>query len=353
MRKGGRWSERWFHRGLWLVAFLFAAFLVGLGGRVIGDLPHVERTLELEAFLDPAVAEPLRERLEALDARELALGAERETAELAVIAAQNDLAQGQATFDTWRATRSATERADTDPDVVARAQAFDVLKARHREAQRAQERIDADLDRLHGEQEAFRAQRASLEEAARGRLERAQDAQQLRIFGYRLAFTLPLLALAAWLFRHHRGGPNWPFVWGFVLFAAFTFFVELVPYLPSYGGYVRSIVGIMVTVVAGRVAIRALQRYVERQQQAESEPEPMRRERLPYEVVMSRLAKGVCPGCERAVQLANPEHNHCPHCGIGLFARCRRCDVRKSAFAAFCQGCGEPATHPQKPPDAP
>jgi predicted RNA-binding Zn-ribbon protein involved in translation (DUF1610 family) len=343
MSKGGRWSERWFHRALWLVAILFAGFLIGLGGLVIGDLPQVERTLDRDTFLDHGAADPLRARLTAADARAEALGVERETANLALTTAQNDVSQGQATFDTWRSTRSATERADADPEVVARAQALDALKTRERDAQRAQERIDEERNRLEGQRAADQRALVELERLAGERLEDAQDAQQLRVFGYRLLLTLPLLALGGWMFSRHRNGPNWPFVWGFILFAAFTFFVELVPYLPSYGDYVRYAVGIVVTFACGRFGITALQRYVERQQREEAEPEPMRRERLSYELVMSRLAKGVCPGCERAVQLGNPEHNHCPHCGIGLFNRCARCDARKSAFAGYCHGCGEPS----------
>ncbi len=350
MSKGGRWSERWFHRALWLVAFVFAGFLIGFGGLVIGDMPQVERTLELDTFLDHGAADPLRARLTDADARADALTAARETAALALTTAQNDVSQGQATFATWRSTRSATERDGTNPDVIARAQALDALRTRERDAQRAQERIDAELDRLERARAADQRALAELERRAGERLADAQDAQQLRVFGYRLLLTLPILALAGWLFRRHRNGPNWPFVWGFVLFAAFTFFVELVPYLPSYGGYVRYAVGIVVTIACGRSGIAALQRYIARQQQDEAEPESMRRERLSYEVVMSRLAKGVCPGCERVVQLGHPEHNHCPHCGIGLFNRCARCDARKSAFAGYCHGCGEPSATTAAPP---
>ena len=54
------------------------------------------------------------------------------------------------------------------------------------------------------------------------------------MFLYRLMLTLPLLVIA-----------GWPFVWGSICFALFAFFVELVPYLPSYGGYIRYVVGII------------------------------------------------------------------------------------------------------------
>ena len=32
MTKALRLSEKWFRRGLWLVAYVFASFLIGLGG---------------------------------------------------------------------------------------------------------------------------------------------------------------------------------------------------------------------------------------------------------------------------------------------------------------------------------
>jgi len=36
MSKALRLSEKWFHRGLWLVALVFASFLIGLGGTIVG-----------------------------------------------------------------------------------------------------------------------------------------------------------------------------------------------------------------------------------------------------------------------------------------------------------------------------
>ena len=173
---------------------------------------------------------------------------------------------------------------------------------------------------------------------------------ELRVFLYRLALTLPLLvlvlvlalALAGWLFAKKRKSTYWPFVWGFIYFALFAFFVELVPYLPSYGGYVRYLVGIVVTVtvLVGRQAIISLNRYLEKQKLAELMPDAQRREELSYDTALTRLAKSVCPGCERPVDLKNPDIDFCPHCGIGLFDHCRACNTRKSGFAKFCCACG-------------
>jgi hypothetical protein len=76
-----------------------------------------------------------------------------------------------------------------------------------------------------------------------------------------------------------RKGKYWPFVLGFIIFALFAFFVELVPYLPSYGGYVRFTVGIIVTLLIGCDAIVALNRYRAEAMLAEAQPDKVRRVR--------------------------------------------------------------------------
>ena len=60
MGKSLRLSEKWFNRGLWLLALVFAGFLIGLGGTLVGDLPQVERQQGLEDFMDPAATAAAR-----------------------------------------------------------------------------------------------------------------------------------------------------------------------------------------------------------------------------------------------------------------------------------------------------
>ena len=343
MGKSLRLSEKWFNRGLWLLALVFAGFLIGLGGTLVGDLPQVERQQGLEDFMDPAATATARaDQRQANQARRAAQDA-LDQAQLQQAAAARSYTANRETFDNWLATRQTTQRPEQDAELIARSRALDALKAGERAAEQEVERQEQAL--LDAEQHAAAAARslAELSDAAQQAWLDARQQAELRVFLYRLALTLPLLAVAAWLFVRQRKSTWWPFVWGFIFFALFAFFVELVPYLPSYGGYVRYVVGIVVTVLVGRYAIVALNRYLERQRQAEALPDQQRRKDLSYDVALARLAKGVCPGCERAVDLKNEAIDFCPHCGIGLFDHCGACSTRKSAFARFCHACGTPA----------
>jgi len=343
MSKALRWSERWFRFGLWIVAVVFASFLIGLGGNIVENLPRVEQRLSLDDFLDRTAASRLNAEIEtARQARQAAQEA-HEQAQLKLNIARADAASARDTFNNWLATRQATQRAEQDRELIARSAELDALKAAERQALAA---VQAQQQALLDQQQAeSRAQQAlsDMREAAAESYHAQLRSQELRVFGYRLALTLPLLGVAGWLFARQRKSTWWPFVWGFIYFALFAFFVELVPYIPSYGGWVRYLVGIVLTVLVGRYAILALNRYLERQREAEAMPDVERRKELSYDVALARLGKKVCPGCERAVDLANTEIDYCPHCGICLFDHCTACQARKSAFARFCHACGAAA----------
>ena len=340
MSQSLRLSEKWFNRGLWLVALVFASFLIGLGGTLVGDLPQVETPLQTDDFLDRPVAQALRSQVRSAEQTEQAADTAIEQARLQRSKVRSQIQTERESFNNWLATRSATQRADQDPEVLARTRALDALNPLERKAQQALE-LQQQVA-LDARQSAAAAQKKlnTLEAEANVALQAELRKVELRVFLYRLALTLPLLAIAGWLFVKKRKGTYWPFVWGFIFFALFAFFVELVPYLPSYGGYVRYVVGIGITAVVGRYGILALNRYLERQKQAEALPDQERRKELSYDVALARLAKSVCPGCERPVDLKNEKIDFCPHCGIGLFDRCGHCSTRKSAFSLFCHACG-------------
>ena len=343
MSKGLRLTEKWMQRALWLVALVFAGFLIGLGGKIVDNMWRVEPPATVESFIDPARGPAVRAASTQAEANRVAATERLQQAEQQHTVAQSNTHTAQQTFQNWLSTRRATERPDQDPELITRTRELDVLKAAERKALAAvQAQQQALLDATQARDRAAAAW-DRLDKPAREAAYKASKAQELHIFLYRLAMTLPLLLAATWLFAKKRHGQYWPFVWGFIFFALFAFFVELVPYLPSYGGYVRYSVGIVLTAVIGRYAIISLQHYLERQKASEALPEVQRRETLRYDSAMARLEKGVCPGCERPVDLKDQKVDFCPHCGIGLFDRCGHCTARKSAFARFCFACGTAA----------
>src|SRR3982074_2331762 len=169
MLKTLRVPERLFQIAMWLVSLVFAGFLIGLGGKIVGDLPGVDQRLSLEQFMDPTQVARNRTVRDSLAQLERGRMAARDRAQLRQTAAANSYRNARATFDNWIAARTATIDPSQDPEVVQRTHELDALKSAEQTAQAEVDRLDADL--LQVRQASAEQQRGydALEAAARGR----------------------------------------------------------------------------------------------------------------------------------------------------------------------------------------
>ena len=341
MFKSLRVPERLFAIAMWAVSFVFAGFLIGLGGKIVGDLPGVDQSLSIEQFMDRSKVVSLRLQLEQLRREATAVDERRNTARLTVDSSTSTYRNRKEAYDNWRATRTATSNPDQDPDGMRRMQELDSLLGSTSAAQKAVEVQDARRLEIRQAVDSLEGDAATRRDDALPAFRNAQFAQEMRVFGIRLALTLPLLLIAIWFIARKRKSLYWPLARGFVLFAVFAFFVELVPYLPSYGGYVRYVVGIVLTLIAGHFVIRAMQRYLAKRQVVEQQSETERRQSLGYENALRKMSANMCPGCERTIATGGAAPtNFCVHCGMKLFDTCDACNTRKNAFFQYCPTCG-------------
>lgn len=351
MAQGVRVPERTYTILLWLLSVVFAAFIVGLGNLVIGDLPQVEEPIRHEQFVDSKASAAIRKELTEIGQRRGAIDDRLEIVRLQLEQAQKLSQTGTETFQAWIQTRTATTNPQQDPEVLARTRELEALKGNERTLQAAMSALENERLPLSQREIELQDRLNQMEARAQPALERALFWQELRIFALRLALTLPMLLVATWMVMKKRKSDYWPLMRGFVLAAVFVFFVELVPYLPSYGGYVRYAVGIILTIGAGHFLIKHMRAYFERRAIAEQQAEQERRKLVSHDEAFKKMAAKVCPGCDRPISTTGEaEANFCVHCGMTLFDHCSRCETRKMAFFRYCMTCGEPAEEADKPP---
>jgi predicted RNA-binding Zn-ribbon protein involved in translation (DUF1610 family) len=350
MFKSLRVPERLFSIAAWAVSIVFAGFLIGFGSKVVGELPGVDQGVSADQFVDQAKMAPLRVRADSLRRALDAVSTDRSAADLEVTAKGNAYRTKKEAFDNWITTRTATTDPKQDPEVISRTEELDRLLSQSRSAESAIEVINSRQLAVTNAQSEVEAQQQALYADATAPYEAARFRQEMRVFGVRLAITLPLLLIAIWLVARKRKSEYWPLMRGFVLFALFAFFVELVPYLPSYGGYVRYAVGIVLTIIAGHYIIRAMRIYVAKRQVVEKQTETERRKSLGYEDALRKMGANMCPGCERAIVGGpNATTNFCVHCGMKLFENCGACSTRHNAFFQYCPTCGVTASKDREP----
>lgn len=392
MRMALRLSEKWFRRGLWLVALVaFTLFLIFLGQNIASDMRKEtdKKFTDTKADIDiaAAVASSLGKATER-DARAgVAAAANTNPDDYALalrvarrngvpvetligpsgkvvkpttkvdsdIAAAVDRSLGISTERDARASVAAA--ANTNPDDyaiqlgIARRTGLPVetVMSHARPYVAMQDTVNSidftDIAKNAPEVAGFLADsdKAKIAHDDVGNLSSIGLAARLMgVFIYRLAVTLPLLLLAGWLFVRQRQSAYWLFICGFVVIALliFLFFAEPVPDTLSYGDYIRYSVGFLTIGLVGHYGIRKMQSYLAQQALVEQLPEEQRREDLNYEQALTRMEKKVCPGCERSIDPEATNENFCTHCGIGLFKICKGCASRNNAFTNYCKTCG-------------
>ena len=342
MNKNKRLPEQLFTLLMWLIAVLFAVFLTGLGGKVIGDLPKVGNPPELEQYYSPELKQ-IQVQREQLNQKNATVRKELEQVNLNLEKARQRYDEEKQQFDNWIQTRTATGNNTQDAPVLARTQKLDQLQAQVSKEQQTVEQLNQAI--LNNERTVSIEREEVLKEQARIAFEQANNTQELKVFLMRLLVTLPALVLGVWLFAKKHQSRYWPFVWGFIFFALIAFFVELVPYLPNYGGYVRYIVGIVLIGIAGHYAIKRMQIYLrdkqEQEQKMSQSSQAERRQRFDNELALGHIAKNICPSCERPLSTSSGvPADYCVHCGLCVFRKCGQCGSRCSTFFKYCSSCG-------------
>lgn len=332
--------EKLFGLTMWLVAILFAWFLVGFGGLIIRDLPLATHDLTPDQFATPQLI-TLKQVKQRLDIEQSEKNDQRDLLQQSLNAAQIQYDTEHANFQNWLATRAVTSQSDQNPELIERTKHLEELKTSQVASQQKIADLDHQLLLLNQQGEQLYPRYDDLEQQSNRLYERAVFKQQLQVFGYRLLFILPLIVAAVWLFVRQRKSKYWPFVWGFIFFALFSFFVELVPYLPSYGGYVRYIVGLILVLVCGYYGIGWMQAYLAQRQLTAKADENERRQKLDHIIAIKKLAANVCPSCERQLlESKDVVSNFCMFCGLKLYRNCPKCNTRHNSFFGFCPTCG-------------
>ena len=256
-------------------------------------------------------------------------------------------------FDNWLKARETIGAPSQDKEVISRAERLD-------DYYKIKQAWSKQLSLLEDTTQTIQSQLNALDEQVETDRNHAQTAYskalqsyEVKVFFIRLLFILPILALGIFFYVRYRKHKFWPLYLGFTFFSLYAFFVGLIPYLPSYGGYVRYSVGILLSLAGGYYAIKNIRSYLEQRQAALKLSSVERSKNVESDTAFKAYDQHICPSCGKDFIFKNwvvskptgnevsfSVSNYCRQCGLQLFKKCTSCSENRFAHLPYCSICG-------------
>lgn len=338
------------------VSIILCFFLVLLSGKIIGDLDSTTKSPETENFENKTVVANLERENSKETAIQENLKAQETSIQKAISTAKENYTNGKQSFDSWVQARKTLGSPNKDKEVIERAKKLDEFYKVEQDWRQQLNTIQTQIDSSEKRSADIQNQIDKEKLEAYKKYENELKRYELKVFLIRLLFVAPILVLGIFFFIRYRKNRFFALYFGFTLFSLYAFFFGLVPYLPSYGGYVHYSVGVLLSVGIGYYAIKRIREYIEQKQSELQVSTQERAKKIQTETAEKALENHFCPSCGKDFIIKKWEFpltktgeteaykfvtSFCRHCGLELFKDCNNCGTKNFAHIPFCSSCGQ------------
>jgi len=338
-----------------LISFLLCLFLVLLSNIFMDDIDALIHEPSVMDFENKEKLALFDKDIETVEGVLKIVFEKKASIEKTIEAAKLNYENEKASFDNWILTRKTLGTPDKDVEVTDRARKLD-------EYYSIEQAWRVKLGAVEDEESELNKQKYVIEEKIQGEKNLASEIYnqkykyyELKVFLIRLIFVIPVLVIGVYLFIKYRSSKFAPIFNGFSFFSIYIFFVGLVPYMPSYGGYIRYTVGVFLTIGMGYYAIKYFRKYLDKINNELKSSSEDRAKKLANDTVIKSFENHVCPSCGKDFIFKGWDKtsnkitdsdifagvtDFCRYCGLVLFNKCAKCGTKNFAHIPFCSNCG-------------
>ncbi|MGB0423579.1 MAG: hypothetical protein ACPGED_04630 [Flavobacteriales bacterium] len=342
----------------YIIAIVLCGFLISLSARIMDDVDQWKERPMVSEFQNHEFLDQKRAEVSVIDGEIAEINEKQRNIQNKLQVASNNYNNAKNSFDNWLAARSTVGSSSEDEEVISRANALDEFYVVEQDLKKQYADLEAEEYALNQKRELNYQEQNREDDRAYEELNTAIRKYDLKVFLIRLMFVLPILLLGIFFIMKFRKHKFWPLFLGFVLFSFYAFFFGLVPYLPSYGGYVRYGVGIVLCVLLGIYAINKIRAFISRKKEELKVSTNERAKKVVSETAEKALDNHMCPSCGKDFiikrwdksakssknDVSGMVTNFCRFCGLEFFKPCNNCGTENFAHLPYCSKCGDPVS---------
>jgi len=340
----------------YIIAIVLCGFLVATSSKIMYDVDSWEDSPQIEEFQNAELLNDLQLEIDSIYILQASKIEKQSNIQNTINIADSNYTNAKRSFDNWLAARKTVGSPNSDKEVITRAKELDNYYETKQEWQKELAIINDSI--LLYDNEVLVVQEIVNQDNSRAYEEQevAIRKYDLKVFLMRLLFIFPILLIGIFFIFKFRKHKYWPLFLGFVLFSFYSFFFGLLPYLPSYGGYIRYAVGIILSVIFGIYFINKIKSFIEKKKNELKISGTERAKSVEIETAEKALDNHICPSCGKDFIIKQWDKssskkvkvegfgivtNFCRFCGLELFTKCTKCGSENFAHLPFCSTCGE------------